>query len=311
MMQKYEQLIERISKASGLSFDEINRKVEAKCAKLSGLISKEGSAQIVASELGVNFEKEKMKISELSSGMKKINVVGKIISEPRINFFTTKNGIEGKVASMTLADDTSNIRLVLWDTNQIALFENGKLKMNDIIEIINASVRNDELHLGNFSIINPGKENFERVVMKKQIPERKISELKSGNSVKLRAFITQIFEPKFFEVCPKCGKKPINNECITHGNIVPEKRALISVILDDGTGNIRAVIFNDEIEKIGISKEEIENPETFIKKKQEILGSEMYFSAIVKNNSILNTTEIIIKDIEKIEIDSLIEKLRD
>ncbi|MEM3075000.1 MAG: hypothetical protein QW727_03625 [Candidatus Pacearchaeota archaeon] len=311
MMQKYEQLIERISKASGLSFDEINRKVEAKCAKLSGLISKEGSAQIVASELGVNFEKEKMKISELSSGMKKINVVGKIISEPRINFFTTKNGIEGKVASMTLADDTSNIRLVLWDTNQIALFENGKLKMNDIIEIINASVRNDELHLGNFSIINPGKENFERVVMKKQIPERKISELKSGNSVKLRAFITQIFEPKFFEVCPECGKKPINNECITHGNIVPEKRALISVILDDGTGNIRAVIFNDEIEKIGISKEEIENPETFIKKKQEILGSEMYFSAIVKNNSILNTTEIIIKDIEKIEIDSLIEKLRD
>ena len=71
----YGQILEMISRNSGLSVEDIERKIEAKRAKLSGLISKEGAAQIVASELGINFEKEKMKISELLSGMKKINIM--------------------------------------------------------------------------------------------------------------------------------------------------------------------------------------------------------------------------------------------
>ena len=47
-MENYNKLVERISKVSNLSAEEIERKVEAKKAKLSGLISKEGAAQIVA-----------------------------------------------------------------------------------------------------------------------------------------------------------------------------------------------------------------------------------------------------------------------
>ena len=50
-MQNYDLLIERIAKASGLEKEEVERKVEAKKAKLSGLISKEGAAQIIAAEL--------------------------------------------------------------------------------------------------------------------------------------------------------------------------------------------------------------------------------------------------------------------
>ncbi len=74
----YEQLLERISRASELSVSDIERRVEAKRAKLSGLVSKEGAAQIVAAELGINFEKQKVKINELMSG-KRANFSGKII----------------------------------------------------------------------------------------------------------------------------------------------------------------------------------------------------------------------------------------
>ena len=70
-MDNYSQLVERISLAAKLPKEDIERKVEAKRAKLSGLVSKEGAAQIVAAELGINFDKEKMKISELVQGMKK------------------------------------------------------------------------------------------------------------------------------------------------------------------------------------------------------------------------------------------------
>ena len=61
----YERILEKISKASGIGKDEIERKVEAKRARLSGLISKEGAAQVIASELGISFENERLKINEL------------------------------------------------------------------------------------------------------------------------------------------------------------------------------------------------------------------------------------------------------
>ena len=306
----YEGLIEKIAIASGLSKEEIDRKVEAKCAKLSGLISKEGSAQIVASELGISFDKEKLKISEIVPGMKKVNLVGKIIEEPRINNFKTKNNIEGKVASMVLADETNNIRLVLWDTKHIALFEEGRIKNGDVIEVSNVTIRNDEIHLGSFGDIKITSEVLGNVVKEKKISEKKIVDLKSGTNAKIRAFIVQMFEPKFFEICSECGKKAINNECLIHGKISPEKRALISLVLDDGSENMKAVIFQEGISKLGISKEELNNTELFVKKKQELLGKESFFSANIRNNAMFNTTEMIINDVETIELDNLIEGLR-
>jgi len=55
-MNNYELLIDRIAKSASLEKSEVERKVEAKKAKLSGLISKEGAAQIIAAELGINFD---------------------------------------------------------------------------------------------------------------------------------------------------------------------------------------------------------------------------------------------------------------
>ena len=63
MADNYVQLVERIASAAKIDKSEVERKVEAKRAKLSGLVSKEGAAQIVAAELGINFEQEKLKIS--------------------------------------------------------------------------------------------------------------------------------------------------------------------------------------------------------------------------------------------------------
>ena len=42
----YDKIVEKIAKHSGLKAEEVNRKIEAKRAKLSGLISQEGAAQI-------------------------------------------------------------------------------------------------------------------------------------------------------------------------------------------------------------------------------------------------------------------------
>jgi len=308
VLQNYEQLIDRISRSSGLTTEDLNRRVEAKRAKLSGLISKEGAAQVVAAELGISFDKEKMKVSELLSGMKRVNVVGKIIEMYPVRSYN-KNNRQGKIGSFVLADDTSNIRVVLWDTNHIALIEQEKIKKNDVVEITNATIRNSELHLTGFSDIKLSGENLGEVKTERVFNERKIFNLKQGENVQIRAFIVQIFEPRFFTVCPSCGKKVSETgECQEHGKVIGEKRALLNLILDDGSETIRAVLFSEQIEKI-INKQELEDLNVFIGKRDELLGKEMYFAGQARKNKLFENLEIIVQDSREVDVDKLIAEL--
>ena len=277
----YEKVLEKIARASGIDKEEVQKKIEAKRAKLSDLISYEGAAQIVASELGINFENEKLKINELLPGMRKVNVVGKIINLFPVRTFKNKKGEESKVVNFVLADDTSNIKIVLWDTNHISLIEEGKVKKGSSIELGNASMRGDELHLGSFSELKISSELFDdsKIVTEKVVSVKKISEFAVSDSVKTRAFILQTFEPKSFNVCPECSKKAIadgeNFVCESHGKILPEKRYLMTIVLDDGAETIRAVLFHETLPKIGLT--ELNNIERLIFQREDLLGKEMIF----------------------------------
>jgi len=309
-MDNYEKLVSRIAGSSGLSEDDIGRKVEAKRAKLSGLVSKEGAAQIVAAELGINLDKEKLKISELVNGMKRANVIGKIIRVFPVREFS-KNGREGKVANMIVADDGGNTRLVLWDTNHIALIENGDLKEGDVVEISNGNVRNGEIHLSSFSDIKKSSESFEgiEVVTEKAYAARDLKDVKAGESLKIRATIVQAFEPRYFEVCPECKKKVLEGECKEHGKVEGVKRALLNIVLDDGSESIRCVIFGEAIRDLGLTDEEIFSLEKFGEKKKDLLGEEKIFSGSLRSNQLYNTTEMNIEKIESVDLDLLVKEL--
>ncbi|OGJ12126.1 hypothetical protein A3K62_00150 [Candidatus Pacearchaeota archaeon RBG_16_35_8] len=294
----YEKLIDKISKTSGLELTEIERRIEAKRAKLSGLISKEGAAQVIAAELGVSFDNEKMKIDELLSGMRKVNIVGKVIRLFPIRSFS-KNGKDGKVANMTVADETSNIKVVLWDTNHIGLIENGQITEDKVIEIHNASTRGNEIHLGSFSELKLSNEILGDVKKDKMFKEKEISDFKLSDNASTRAFIVQAFEPKWFSVCPECRKKVVLEEdqfvCSEHGKVVAEKRGLMNVVLDDGTETMKSVMFHDVMKDLG--------------DKSELIGKEMIFSGDVKMNKFFNTPEFVIEKAEEIDLDKVLKKL--
>ena len=118
-MGNYDILVDKIAKQSGVDRTEIERKIEGKRSKLSGLISKEGAAQIIAAELGVSFENQRVAIDEIMPGMKKVRIVGKIIQIFPVREFN-KNGKSGKVCNLIVADETGNTKVVLWDTNHIS-----------------------------------------------------------------------------------------------------------------------------------------------------------------------------------------------
>ena len=307
----YDRIVTKIARTANLEKEEIERRVEAKRAKLSSLITKEGAAQIVAAELGINFDNEQLKLEELLPGMRKVNVVGKVINLFPVRTFTTKKGDEGKVANLILADDTSNIKVVLWDTHHIGLIENGKVDKGSVVEIVNGSMRENEIHLGSFSEFKLSSESFSDVVTEKVVREKGIVDLRVGDSVRTRAFVVQTFEPRFFFICPECKKKAIQEgdgfSCQEHGKVAAEKRALMNFVLDDGTETIRAVAFSESLDKIGIK--DLENQEGLLEQREGLLGKEMVFSGNVRTNKFFNNPEMILEGAQEVDLDGLIAEL--
>lgn len=310
-MENYDLLVQKVAETAGLAKEDIERKIEAKKASLSGLISKEGAAQIVAAELNVNFEDQELKINELMAGMKKANVVGKIVNIFPVREFE-RNGKKNKVANLILADDTGNTRVVLWDTNHIAKIENGELKQGDSVSIRAGSVRDGEIHLSSFSELEKSDKVFDSVKTEKVVSEKEISDLEQGQSVRVRGIIVQMFQPRFFYVCPECGKKATQEGegfvCQEHGKVSAKERAILNFVIDDGTENTRVVLFSDQINKL-IQEEDLKDTEKLTNFREDVLGSEMYISGSVRKNKLFGNIEIIANDIEKADVDKLIEVL--
>ena len=309
--ENYDRILNKISRSSGLDKEEIDRRIEAKRGKLSGLISKDGAAQIIASELGISFDNERLKINELLPSMRKVNFLGKVINVSPVRTFTTKKGDPGKVVNLTLADETSNIKVVLWDINHIEMVEKNKINEGVTLEIINGSMRGNEVHLGSFSDLKISKDNLKDVKTEKIIKEKSISDLKVSDSAEVRAFIVQVFDPRFFYVCPECKKKVVQEGdgfvCAEHGKVIPEKRALINLVLDDGTESIRSVLFGDVLSKLGF--DDLDNLDKVSIQKQELLGKEMIFFGDARTNKFFNNKELIVNDVQEINIDEIIADL--
>jgi len=273
-------------------------KILEKVSSISGL-------QVISAELGISFDNEKLKINELLQGMRKVNFTGKIITMYPIREYTTKTGDKGKVANIIVADDTSNIKIVLWDTNHIDLLESDKVKVGTVIEVVSGRMRDNEVHLGSFSEFKTSTEVFDEVKTEKPVQEKTIDDFSPGDTVSTRAFIVQAFDPKFFEVSKETGRKLTDEEKAAGKEI--EKRSLINVMIDDGTENMRAVMFHENVHKIGITEM---NDEVVIKSQKEaILGKEFVFKGLIKRNSYFNNYELSVSDIEEVDIDKIIAEL--
>jgi ssDNA-binding replication factor A large subunit len=311
-MQNYDLLVERIAKSAGIELAEVERKVEAKKAKLSGLISKEGAAQIIAAELGISFEDQDLKISELMAGMRKVNVVGKVINIFPVREFE-KNGRQGKVANFVIADDTGSTRVVLWDVNHIELIENETIKVEDVVEIKGGATRDSEIHLSSFSDLKKSDKVLEDVKTGPVVSEGSLEEARQGQNIKVRGIIVQVFQPRFYSVCSECNKKVIPEgegfKCAEHGSVAaPKDRAILNFVIDDGTETMRVVMFSDQINEL-IPEGDLKDAEKATAFRDDLMGSEIYLSGRVQRNQLFNNLEIVASGVEKVDVEELIEML--
>ena len=112
----FEDMVAKIQESSQLSQDEIQDKIKKKMDQLSGLISKEGAAHIIANELGIKlFEPGgKKQIKGILPGMRNVTVVGKVQDVYEAREFSVGSR-QGRVGNFLLGDETGMIRVVLWN----------------------------------------------------------------------------------------------------------------------------------------------------------------------------------------------------
>lgn len=311
-MKNYELLIDRIAKSASLERSEVERKVEAKKAKLSGLISKEGAAQIIAAELGISFEDEDLKVAELIGGLRKVNIVGKVMNIFPVREFE-KNDRKGKVANFILADDSGSTRVVLWDTNHIEMIENETIKVGDVVEIKNGSTRDSEVHLSSFGGLKKSNVVMDEVKDAPVASEVSLEEARQGMNVRIRGIVVQVFQPRFYSVCPNCNKKVVKGEdekfkCAEHGVIEKKDRAILNFVLDDGNESMRVVMFSDQI-KLVVPEEDLKDEAKAAAFRDDFLGTEIYLSGRVNRNQLFNNLEIVTSGVEKVDVEKLISEL--
>ncbi len=301
------EIIDRIKENSTLSQEEIDEKISKKTEQLSGLISKEGAAQIIANELGIKlFELNgPVKIEKIIAGMRTVETAGKIIRKFDVTNFTTKDGRDGKVGSIIIGDETGRMRVTFWNdmADKLANFNEG-----DILKVKEAMARTNnnrvELHMSDSSKFELNPEGVTIGEVKEYVSRRKQIKdfMENDENIEVLATIVQVFEPRFFEICPDCNRRARPGDgkftCNEHGTVIPNYSYVMNVQIDDGSGNLRAVCFKNQAKALlGKEDEEMlkfkEQPELFEPLKQEMLGSFVKMVGRVTKNSMFDRLEFI------------------
>ncbi len=308
---------DKLLKSNKVTPRELDERIKKKINDLSGLISEEGAAHIIANELGVelfNASSSRLKIKEVYAGMRDVTTLGKVVRKFEVREFT-KGDSKGKVCSLVIGDETGTTRLVFWN-EQVDLLE--KVKVDDIVLVKNAFARennNDrEIHLGNRGEleVNPKGESISTVFNTLANPtfnRKKIEQLQDGeDGIELLGTVVQVFDPRFFNVCPECGKKVVESEgvyqCDEHKQVVPATSYVVNAILDDGTGTIRGVFWRNQASRL-LGKEDKmvaaykEDLASFEEVRTDLLGEQFKLVGRVKMNEMFNRLEFSVQLVEK------------
>ncbi|MFH1053373.1 MAG: OB-fold nucleic acid binding domain-containing protein [Candidatus Woesearchaeota archaeon] len=306
----YENIISKIKETAGISEQEIDAKIDAKLKQLSGLISKEGAAHIIANELGVKLFENisgKLEIKNILSGMRSVETIGRVTQVFDVREFNTGER-SGRVGSFVLSDQSGSIRIVCWGDQCDNL---RQISPNTIVKISGGYVRENqgrkEVHLNDKSALSVNPNGVDIPDASNLNVRKHIKELTSNDEkVELLATIVQVFEPKFYEVCPVCNKRARlredKYECLVHGNIKPEFSYVINTFIDDGTDNMRATFFSNQAEKLTKKqKQEMirykDDIESFNDVKNELMGKIVKIIGRVQKNEMFDRLEFIANDI--------------
>ena len=287
---RLDELISYIEKKSGLTREEIKKRIDDKIKELKDLITVEGSVYLVARELGIELpsDRRNVKISSILPGIRKLNFFGRVFKISKIVEFDA-GGRKGRVVNLFVGDDSGYVKIPLWN-DQVDYVDQGKIKVGSAIQIINGyskegSYGEVEVAIGSNGLIKildddvKGIPSAEELIQKFSSFERvKIKDIRIGNA-EISAFIVRVFKANYI----------VNSD--------GDRILVIPTLVDDGTGDLRVVFFRELAENLlnsslnEIEKIREEERKEFIEKK--ILCREFLIKGRVKRNEIFDRYEMV------------------
>lgn len=321
-------VMQKILATTGMPAEDLARRVADKQRELSGLVSEEGAAYIIAKELGLDvFEKSRrrLEIKNVVPGIKNLTLSGRVFKVFGPHEFE-REGQKSAVANVMLADGSGVVRLSLWD-QQTELLK--KLQPGMAIEISGAYTKADrrggtEIRLskrGTVKAIEDSKLPAVEQVANTEAPLRAdVSAMKEGGEYEVRAAVVQLFDmDPFFEVCPTCGARikgesgpnmTMSYKCPKHGAVQPSYSMVLSGVIDDGTENIRAVFFRDAATALtGLPLEEAFAKRGKLLESIDVLGKEFVMAGRVKRNKMFDRLEFVVSGVKPVDAKAEAERL--
>ncbi|MDH4213250.1 MAG: OB-fold nucleic acid binding domain-containing protein [Candidatus Odinarchaeota archaeon] len=217
-------------------------------------------------------------IGDLTTNMWDVDIEGKAVTIYDVRNFTKKDGSEGQVRNVVIADQTSKIRVTFWedDVDKIA-----KVKEGDVIRILHGYTKEGfrgglEFTVGRKAelVLNPKDSQLKQLDLSQvsfesvqtQASRVLIGDIDNGTvgkNVEICGIIVGIGQTGvIYQACPTCNKKLETTEdgynCKSCGPVKnPEPRMLYKITVDDGSGSIKATLFGNIGEKLlGMTAEE-------------------------------------------------------
>jgi replication factor A1 len=209
---------------------EFNKLIEEKMEAMGGLCDERTAALLVAHDQGVESAAA-IKIKDISADKKDVEFIGKIteIGQPRE--FTKKDGKPGRVSNITVADETAEVRIVLWD-EQTSVVDNKELKEGDVIRVkgyVKQGQQGVEVNIGYSGRIEPDTET--KITVKDTM--LRIADIKVGmGNLNTRGVILSRQDPRTFS--RKDGSSG----------------SLASMMIGDETGKIRVTVWDTKIQEM-------------------------------------------------------------
>jgi DNA/RNA endonuclease YhcR with UshA esterase domain len=302
-----ENLIQKLIEQSGLSETEIKNKISEKTKKFDGLVSEEGAAFMVATDLNIKILDDPstkiLKINELHPGMTGVEIICKIKKIYPSRFFE-KEGRKIEYIGIELIDESGTIRTTLWD-KRASLVTESRIKEGDSLRIKNCSIRENkysgkdlQLIANTQIIINQDEVNVD--VNKIQITNLDNPTLNSP--VKVHGTIVAGNEPRFYRGCIKCNRKITENGCAEHGN-ESKNIPILSMVLDDGKGNCRITCFGDVANNFYGAELTSESEPNYV-------GDYISVEGIIRHNASYDRTEMTVNNINRLKAEELILMLK-
>lgn len=229
-----------------------------------------------------------VKISELRGEMSRVDVLCKVMRVYEAREFEREGEKKGRVANLLAADETGEIRIVLWD-EAVGLLDKGLIKVGDTIRVEKGYVkmRNMELEInvGRFGkvILNPPEGVLSAVVQGPVVAKRDLSGLKDGDNAMIRGALVELYGRKVFE--RKDGSKGL----------------VVNAAIDDGTACLRAAFYGRQAEALldlKLAGGDIEGAvdKAVEEKKNKILGRELLATVDVRHNDFSGQDELVVQE---------------